>query len=378
MKRFLRRWWTYLALCAGLCVFAYLVADLGVGTIGATLARIGPGFFWMPALAILGLCIRGLAILPLLPAGGRMSPGNAVASRLAATALNVIVPVFGVGGEAVRLLWVRPEYRDEAVAAILLDRSLLILADLAFLLLALAAGLLGLALPRRLEWMTIGGALGAAGIAALIVWVTASRGISVPFVKALRRIGFKSMGDKVPSAEAVDSTIRALWRERPRSVLYATGIQFGSRVALAGEIWAGLWLLRVHASTLQALVVAAGPIGVNAIFTFVPSQLGVQEAGIGLVFGALHLGVRTGVVLGIIQRISQLVQVPVGLAALATAKGALRKTHRRGPTPLLHWPSRGRAQRGRKRPPALGSIVDGPERLGRTGSREARSPERPI
>lgn len=333
MKRFLRRSWRYLAFAVGLCVFSYLVAKLGLGTIGAYLAEIGPGFFFMPAVAILGLCVRGLAILPLMPPGARMSPGAAVASRLAATALNVVIPVFGVGGEAVRLLWVPSEHRDPALAAIILDRSLLILADLAFLLLALFAGLAGLALPRRMEWMAIGLSVGTIGIAALLVWITAARGLSVPFVKALRSLGFKSMGDKVPSAEAVDATMRSLWHERPRCVLYATAIQFGSRLLLAGEIWVGLRLLRVPASPLQAVVIAAGPIGVNAVFTFIPSQLGVQEAGIGLLFGALHLGVRTGLVLGVIQRMSQLVQIPVGLVALMTPKSPRRAARRQGPGP---------------------------------------------
>lgn len=249
-----------------------------------------------------------------------MSLGAAIASRLAATSLNVIIPVFGVGGEAVRLLWIPSDQRDPAVAAIILDRALLIVADLAFLLIALIAGLVELALPPRLEWMAMGGAVTAVGIAALLVWITANRGISVPFVKALRSVGFKSMGKKVPSAEAVDATMHSLWHERPRSVLGAAAIQFASRLVLAGELWTGLWLLGVPSSPLEALMISAGPIGVNALFTFIPSQLGVQEAGTGLVFGLLHLGARTGLVLGIIQRISQLVQVPVGLAALATAR----------------------------------------------------------
>jgi uncharacterized membrane protein YbhN (UPF0104 family) len=320
LKRFLRHFWKALTLGVGLALFAYLVAKLGLGTIVAYLRRIGPGFFVMPAAAILGLCVRGLAILPLMPRGRRMSLGAAIASRLAATSLNVIIPVFGVGGEAVRLLWVPYEQRAPAVAAIILDRALLIVADLAFLLIALIAGVVELALPPQLEWIAIGGAVGTIGVAALLVWITANRGISVPLVKALRSVGFKSMGKKVPSAEAVDATMHSLWKERPRSVLGAAAIQFASRLVLAGELWAGLWLLGVPSSPLKALIVSAGPIGVNALFTFIPSQLGVQEAGIGLVFGLLHLGTRTGLVLGIIQRISQLIQIPVGLAALATAK----------------------------------------------------------
>jgi len=149
--------------------------------------------------------------------------------------------------------------------------------------------------------------------------VTSRHGVSVPVVKALHALGFKSLGARVPNARAVDEALRALWRERPRSVLLATGIQLLSRLFLAGELWVGLWLLHVPATPLKAVVVSAAPIGVNALFAFVPSQLGVQEAGIGLVFAALRLGARTGLVLGVIQRMSQLVQVPLGLVALALA-----------------------------------------------------------
>ncbi|MBI5544445.1 MAG: hypothetical protein HY901_11180 [Deltaproteobacteria bacterium] len=39
----------------------------------------------------------------------------------------------------------------------------------------------------------------------------------------------------------------------------------------------------------------------------------------GLVFGALHLGARTGVVLGVLHRIGQLLQILIGLVFLAAA-----------------------------------------------------------
>ena len=319
MKGLFRRTWRHLALGAGFGVFAYLVAMLGVSTIIGSFERIGPRFFLMPAMAVFGLCVRGLSILPLMPPGQRLSVPAAIASRLAATALNIVLPAFGIGGEAIRLLWVPLGRRERMGAAIILDRSLLILADLAFLLLAAIAGLWGLALPGQLQWLAIASALAAVAGAAAIGWVSARRGLSVPFVKALRSAGFRSMGGKLQHAEAVDATIRALWRERPRCVLYSGAIQFASRLFLAAEILVGLWLLEVPTSPLEGLVVSSTPIGVNAVFAFVPNQLGVQEAGIALVFGALDLGARTGVVLGVIQRMSQLVQVPVGLLALAAA-----------------------------------------------------------
>jgi hypothetical protein len=319
VKRFLRKSWRFLTLAIGLSILGYLVARLGVGTIVQELEKIGPSFFLMPSLSIFGLGVRGLSILPLMERDARFGWIAAISSRLAATALNIIVPVFGVAGEPARLLWLEPGKREAGIPAIILDRALLILADLAFLILAVIAALTSLALPRMLEGIALASAAAAVVVALVIIWITARRGVSVPAVKILHALGFTSMKTKLADAKAVDDTLRALWRDRPRCVLYALAIQFVSRIFLAGEIWVGLWLLQVPATPLKAFVVSAAPIAANAIFTFIPNQFGVQEGGMGLVFGALRMGARTGMVLGVIQRMSQLVQIPIGLAALATA-----------------------------------------------------------
>ncbi|HEY3447153.1 MAG TPA: lysylphosphatidylglycerol synthase transmembrane domain-containing protein [Myxococcales bacterium] len=315
----LARSWRPLSLAVGVAVFAYLLHRVGIRTIVDNLAHIGPAFLLMPATSISGLCVRGLAILPLMPRDARFGIGAAIASRLAATALNMTIPAFGVGGEAVRLLWVPSEKRQETVSAIILDNALLVLADLVFLLLAVAAAVFWLALPRRLEWLALGVALLSVVLATGLVWLTARLGVSVPFVRALRLVGFKSMAGKVPDARAVDESLRALWRDRPICVLQATALQFASRLFLAGEIWVGLWLLNVPASPVEALIVSAAPIGANALFTFIPAQLGVQEGSLGLMFGLVGLDGQTGLVLGLVQRVAQLMQIPVGLVALVLA-----------------------------------------------------------
>jgi len=319
VKDLLRRSWRYLSLALGAGLLAYLVADLGPGTIVDAFARIGPRFFLMPAVALAALSVRGLSILLLLPPGGRMGAGAAIASRLAATSLNLALPVLGIGGEAARLAWVPSDHRGEGIAAIILVRSLLILAALAFLLLTVIVGLAALALPDRLRWIAVGSGLAALGAAAAIVWVTAKKGVSAPFLKVLRWAGLRSVSGLIPGALAVDSTMRSLWRERPARVLVAAAMLLASRLLLAAEIWIGLWLLEVPAGPVKALVVAAAPIGVNALFTFVPGQLGVQEAGFGLVFAVLRLGAQTGLVLGVFQRMSQLVQISLGLLCLLAA-----------------------------------------------------------
>ncbi|MGC4113136.1 MAG: lysylphosphatidylglycerol synthase transmembrane domain-containing protein [Myxococcales bacterium] len=319
LKQLLARSWRPLSLALGIAVFAYLLHRVGLGTIVGSLGRIGPAFLLMPAASLAGLCVRALAILPLMEPGSRLGIGAAVASRLAASALNLTIPALGIGGEAARLLWVAPENRQRAVPAIILDNALLILADLVFLLLAIAVAVFWLALPRRLEWLALAVALATVLLALGLVWLTARAGVSVPFVQVLRKVGFKSMAGKVPDAQAVDEALRGLWRDRPICVLQATAIQFASRLFLAAEIRIGLRLLHVPASPAEALIVSAAPIAANALFTFIPSQLGVQEGSLGVFFGLVGLDPQSGLVLGLVQRVGQLIQIPVGLVALALA-----------------------------------------------------------
>jgi uncharacterized membrane protein YbhN (UPF0104 family) len=96
-------------------------------------------------------------------------------------------------------------------------------------------------------------------------------------------------------------------------------IQLGSRAFLVAETWLGLMILKVPAGPLAVLIISAIPMVISVLLSFIPSQIGAQEAATVLVFSALHLAPSTGIVLSVLQRIRQLIFIPLGFFLLSRA-----------------------------------------------------------
>ena len=84
-----------------------------------------------------------------------------------------------------------------------------------------------------------------------------------------------------------------------------------ARLLLALEIYAGLKILGAHVGPAGTLIFIAIPVGLSIIGTFVPGQIGLQEGACALVAAALGIGPATGIALVFLQRLRQLVFVPL-------------------------------------------------------------------
>ncbi|HCF61387.1 MAG TPA: hypothetical protein DFS52_25745 [Myxococcales bacterium] len=311
--------WRSLSLMAGMALLAWLIYDFGPKRLALEMVKVGPGFFLLPAIFVLGMGVRAFGWWALLHRDDRPGFGATVSSRLAATSLNDVLPLMGVGGEPSRLLWLPPSRRRAGTPVLILDRVLLIVADALFVLVAAASAILGLALPRSLESET-GLVIGAAvALALALVLVTFKKGLAGPVMRLVASLGIKSAESKIARAEEMDATVRTVWRKQPKRVLAALGFQLASRVLISAEVWIGLALLGVHEGALAALAICAVPVAVSVVFAFIPSQLGVQDAAMALVFIGLGLDPATGVALTLLQRLRQIIILPVGFVLLSRA-----------------------------------------------------------
>src|SRR6185503_13351615 len=84
-----------------------------------------------------------------------------------------------------------------------------------------------------------------------------------------------------------------------------------ARLLLAAEIYAGLQILGAHVGPLATIIFIAIPVALSVIGTFVPGQIGLQEGASALVAAALGIGPATGIALVFLQRLRQLVFVPL-------------------------------------------------------------------
>jgi len=311
--------WRRLPALVGLGLALVLVLRLGPAQIAGELLSVGPGFLLMPAAYGVGQMVRAFGLSVLLAPGQRPGAAASIASRFAASSLNDLLPLFGVGGDASRLLWFPARLRPAVLPALVLDRILLIVSDGIFVVAVTIAALASAALPRRLELDAAVAIAAMLAVGSGLLWIARRRGLAVPALKLLALGGFRSVSGKLGQAREVDAAVRETLSQRPNRTVANLLIQLASRLLLAAETWLGLALLHVEVSALGALIIAAVPMAVSVTFTFVPSQVGAQEGAMALVFAALHLHPSTGIALSLLFRIRLIIVLPLGFLFLSRA-----------------------------------------------------------
>jgi uncharacterized protein (TIRG00374 family) len=286
-------------------IFWLLVSRIGVDNITAQLSRVGPGFIWILVLHAIAIAIAGLPWWVILPRDIRPSPTGAVVSRFFAQGAAAMLPLFGLGGELVRLLWLRKGERAPGVAAIVVDR-LMYAASSALVLLIGMVGLLHVpALPAQ---YTRGAAIGVGGIIAVIVIVSlvAHRGIGARIHRLIHRMHKKLDRGDTRFGEEVDRHIDAMLRVREHGPWIAVALHLLARAVIGFEIYVGFQLLGVSLAWDQALVFAALPAILSVTGALVPSQLGVHEGANALVAASFGLDPTTAVAVVLLLRLRQL------------------------------------------------------------------------
>ncbi len=311
-----------------IAILATLVSWLGVREIGEQLSHAGPGFLWILGLHAVAMVIMALPWRVLLPREARPSIGGTLASRFLASGAAV-VPVVGVAGELVRLLWLRPGERAVGTAAVVVDR----LAFGASAIVLLGAGLVGLShvpgLPASYTHAAIGGmaALGGVVVAGVVL---ARRGhVGRRVQRIIARVRKQTVDDEMGAA--IDEQLGALLRPSHRGVWIAVALHVVARVAMSAEILVGFWLLGVPLAWDEALVFAALPIIWAFAGALVPSQLGVHESAQALVAASFGISTTAAVAVVLLLRLRQLAGAAIVGVLLVFRRVGSRRTMRLTP-----------------------------------------------
>jgi hypothetical protein len=292
----------------------------GVGAIRQALSRVGGNIAWMFAAYAAGTVVGAIPWRALLPRPARPTWNATITSRFAASGLNALLPFFGLG-ESVRLLWLPRRERTPGLAALVVDRLLFLAAGMPLLVIAALASTHIPALPHGYRvGVLISAAIIAVAVAA--VAVGAARGQLVGRLRWAMllfgvppRVGKSEAsgdgGSRGGDGEPVDRALNALLTGSPAPLAGGFALHLCARFLLAAEIYAGLRILGAHVGPLETLVFMAIPIALSVIGTFVPGQIGLQEGASALVAAALGIGPATGFALVFLQRLRQLVFVPL-------------------------------------------------------------------
>jgi hypothetical protein len=292
----------------------------GVAAIRAAMSQVGGNIGWLFAAYAAGTAVAAIPWRRLLPPWLHPSWGATLASRFAASGLNALLPFFGLG-EAARLLWLPRGQKSPGLAALVVDRLLFLAAGMPILIAAALAATRVPAVPRSYEVAALASAA-IITVAVATVAVGAARGRLVGKLRwALVVFGVPpaanngangSKGDDInPIDNPIDRGLHAVLTGPRRPIVVGFALHLAARLLLALEIYAGLKILGANVGPLGTLIFIAIPVGLSVIGTFVPGQIGLQEGACALVAAALGIGPATGIALVFLQRLRQLVFVPL-------------------------------------------------------------------
>ena len=269
-----------------------------------------------------GTAVGAVPWRKLLPDWARPSWGATLTSRFAASGINALLPFFGLG-EASRLLWLPRGERSPGLAALVVDRLLFLAAGMPILVIAALAATRVPAVPHSYLLAVLDqrerhlhrGCRGRRRRRARPPGRQAALGADHVRRPAHRRHRQRRARRRRPTddgaVDPVDRGLHSLLTGARAPLAGGFALHICARLLLAAEIYAGLRILGAPVGVLGTLIFIAIPVGLSVIGTFVPGQIGLQEGASALVAAALGIGPATGIALVFLQRLRQLVFVPL-------------------------------------------------------------------
>lgn len=243
------------------------------------------------------------------------------AIRLGGEAFNVAAA--SVGGEPVKVMLLRPGVPTaDAVAAVVIDKTTITLAQGLFLGAGLIVAHAGFALPpgflTLMTWLLAIEVVAVGGFALVQGFEVVGRGLH-----ALARPRWPGLARRIEPLLQVERLLGAFYRRDPTRLALALGWHLLGWAAGALEVYLVLRLLGLEVSLGAALVVEAFSTAVRFVAFMVPATLGALEAGTMVAFQALGWGAGLGLAVSLIRRVRQVAWVALGLACLAALRHPL-------------------------------------------------------
>lgn len=318
------RWATLILLAVALVFLFWMLNEIGWENISRQFIRIG--YYWPLVLLPYGL-LNLLVTLSwsalLLTSEVRPSLGRLFMLRLAGESLNQLTPTATMGGEpfkAMRLTAAGVPW-EEATASVLIQRGILVLGLVTYIVLGLVlAPFLLHGTSSNLEVLGLGTLLlGAGGLAFVYLQ---SRGPCLMGVRLLERL--RLCPDRLKAKESelakLDAFLAEFYRLYPRRGLLAFVLVLAGWAAQAVEVYLVFQLLGHPISWGLAVCLDALVMLFAAVGFLIPASIGVQDGGGVLLSLGFNLGAALGAAFGILRRIREAFWLSLGLMVLAREK----------------------------------------------------------
>ena len=326
---------------AGLVLLMLMVRQAGAVRVAASLVAIGP---WFGAVVIVsaGWTVVNAWAWGLALPGTRPRLTTLVRTLLAADAVSNVTPFMSLGGEPLKVLWLRLAAGGEAAAASVVSDNVVHVASApVFMVVGLLLGWWAFGLDDTVVAALLAGIFTVAAAAGLLLRASAG-GLLAPVlrfaVRAATPLTASSPSGRSPSvaepAHRIDGSVRLFLNPGGWRVWASLGGHLAGRLLGAVEAWIIMAALGMPVSFAGAVfVIAVAHVFVNLVFAFVPSQLGVQEATAYALFSAVGLDPSSAVALMLARRVRGFFWNGIGLALLARGPGRPDARLAPGPPP---------------------------------------------
>jgi hypothetical protein len=313
------RAFTLLAFAGGLGLFIWLLAQADLGAVAAILGRIG----WTGAGTVIAVFAAGfgadviswLLMFRSIPVDWRWGV-RLLAVQMVGEALNVVTPFGSFGGEPVKALLLKRHYRvayTEGSASLLLIQTVNSLAQVPFLLTAVALLVLRHMLAPAVEHIIVAGAT---VITLFMLFVLTA--LHARFLADLRRrLSAGRWGASLHRAltvlEEIEQRLFFFMRESPARFAGSYVMAFTNWLTGAVEMFLLFRFLGFPISFADAWLIEGTVSIARSMSFFVPAHLGVQDGTIALLGQALTGSPEIGIAVALARRVRELAWSGLGL-----------------------------------------------------------------
>jgi uncharacterized protein (TIRG00374 family) len=238
---------------------------------------------------------------------------------VATKAVQFLTPSITQAGEfmKVHLLRMTGVKVDISAASVVVAKTTITIAELLFIGLGLTFALCYMTVePIIAMSVALGIVVMGVGVVGVLIWQRI--GLFRPLIWVSRRIGalatFVDRHEKLLSS--TESIIREHLDEKRRFGLSCLWFFLGWASGIV-EAWAFLSNLGLAYDVSSALVIQVLSVIVTRLTTFIPGNLGAQEAGIVMIFSFLGFSPESAMAFAVLRRLRQLGWIAAGLGYLA-------------------------------------------------------------
>lgn len=310
-----------LLLALGLAGLAVVVWQAGPGEVLARVASVGR---WWPLVLLPSVVVHVLDTLAwrcALPRGRRVSFLAMLRARIAGEAINSLTPTAYVGGEPVKAYLLAPAVPlREGLSSVIITRTLMTVAQVAFVALGVAVALGRFRGEGRI---LLASALVLAGVAAGLWWVVGrqKRGLVGWLVGLAARVRIRprALEARREAIADLDARVGRFYREERQRLHLSVALHFLGWVAGTAESFVILSLMALPVGLPHAFAIEALSGLVKGVTFVIPGSIGGQEVGNVVLFAGFELPMAAAVGYSLIKRVRELLWAGLGLLILARA-----------------------------------------------------------